>query len=59
MGTDPKTSVVDANMRTHDHANLFLMGLGTFPTTPINPPTLTAVALAIRAVKRILADLRA
>jgi choline dehydrogenase-like flavoprotein len=51
--------VVDANMRAHDHPNLFLMGLGTFPTTPINPPTLTAVALAIRSVKQIIADLRA
>lgn len=59
MGTDPKTSVVDVNMRSHDHPNLFLMGLGTFPTTPINPPTLTAVALAMRSVKLIVADLKA
>ncbi|MGE0680177.1 MAG: GMC family oxidoreductase [Candidatus Binatia bacterium] len=58
MGTDPKTSVVDANMRCHDHPNLFLMGLGCFPTAPINPPTLTAVAMAIRSVQQITADLK-
>ena len=57
MGTNPKSSVVDPEMRCHDHANLFLLGLGTFPTAPINPPTLTAAALAIRAAKRIKADL--
>lgn len=59
MGVDPKTSVVDAHLRCHDHPNLFLLGLGTFPTAPINPPTLTAVALAIRAAKQIAAELRA
>lgn len=58
MGTNPKTSVVDANMRSHDHPNLYLMGLGCFPTAPINPPTLTAVAMAIRSVKQIAADLK-
>lgn len=58
MGADPKTSVVDAELRSHDHENLFLLGTGTFPTTPINPPTLTAAALAIRAAGTIAAQLK-
>jgi choline dehydrogenase-like flavoprotein len=59
MGADPKTSVVDAELRSHDHENLFLLGTGVFPTTPINPPTLTAAALAIRAARTIESDLKA
>ena len=31
MGTDPKTSVVSPEQRTHDHHNLFLLGSGVFP----------------------------
>ena len=58
MGTDAKTSVVDAQMRCHEHPNLFVLGTGTFPTAPINPPTLTAAALAIRAAKQIENDLK-
>lgn len=58
MGADPKTSVVDADLRSHDHPNLFLLGTGVFPTTPINPPTLTAAALALRAARRIESDLK-
>ena len=58
MGKDPKSSVVDPELRSHDHSNLFLLGTGVFCTTPINPPTLTAAALAIRAADTIAADLR-
>jgi choline dehydrogenase-like flavoprotein len=58
MGTDSKTSVVDADLRSHDHRNLFLLGTGVFCTTPVNPPTLTAAALAIRAADTIARDLK-
>jgi choline dehydrogenase-like flavoprotein len=27
MGADAKTSVVDAELRSHDHANLFVTGM--------------------------------
>ena len=39
MGSDPNTSVTDADGRTHDHPNLFLAGCGLFPTigTQIQP----------------------
>jgi choline dehydrogenase-like flavoprotein len=59
MGNDPADSVVDAYCRSHDHANLFIVGTGNFPTMPINAPTLTAVALGLRSLEKILPDLRA
>jgi choline dehydrogenase-like flavoprotein len=57
MGADPKTSVTDADGRTHDHPNLFLAGAGLFPTTGTANPTLTLAALALRTAKAIAADL--
>jgi glucose dehydrogenase len=59
MGTDPRTSVVDANLRTHDVPNLYLVGSGCFVTASSSPPTLTIVALAIRAADHIASLLRA
>lgn len=57
MGTDARQSVVDPWCRSHDHANLFIMGTANFPTMPINAPTLTAVALGLRALPRLAKDL--
>ena len=57
MGEDPKTSVVDPNLRTHDHPNLFLLGSGVFPTGGAANPTLTIAALSLRAVGPILDQL--
>ena len=60
MGTDTKTSVVDANLRTHDHANLFVVGSAVFSTSGTANPTLTIAALALRLAERLertLADL--
>jgi choline dehydrogenase-like flavoprotein len=48
MGTDPATSVVDANGRCHDLENLFIAGSSVFPTGGDAHPTLTIVALAHR-----------
>jgi len=53
MGSDARTSVVDANLRAHDHRNLFLVGSGVFPTGGAANPTLTIAALALRAVDAI------
>jgi choline dehydrogenase-like flavoprotein len=50
IGTDPRQSVVDPDQRAHDHANLFLLGSGVFPTSAASSPTLTIAALALRAV---------
>jgi choline dehydrogenase-like flavoprotein len=59
MGTDAATTVVDPYCRSHDHANLFVVGTANFPTMPINAPTLTAVALGLRALPLLHADLAA
>jgi choline dehydrogenase-like flavoprotein len=48
MGRDAKTSVVDANLRTHDHPNLFIVGSAVFPTITSSAPTLTIAALSAR-----------
>jgi choline dehydrogenase-like flavoprotein len=57
MGADPRSSVVDAEQRSHDHPNLFLLGSGTFPTVRTANPTLTIAALALRAAETIRRDL--
>ena len=53
MGADPRTSVVDADLRSHDHANLFLLGSGVFPSVGCSSPSLTIAALG-RVFKRAL-----
>ena len=57
MGDDPKTSVVNSWLRSHDHPNLYLVGSGTFPTVGTANPTLTLSALALRTADHIADDL--
>lgn len=57
MGDDPRRSVVDRNLRSHDHPNLYLVGAGAFPTAATANPTLTVAALALRAAPAIVASL--
>ena len=57
MGTDPRASVVDVNLRAHDVDNLYLVGSGCFVTVTASPPTLTIAALALRAADHIAARL--
>ncbi len=58
MGRSPKDSVVDPEGRSHDCPNLFMVGSSVFPTAGTANPTLTAVALTLRTVRRVFADLR-
>lgn len=53
MGNDPKTSVVDANHRTHDVPNLFICDGSSMVTSTRGQPTATIQALAFRAAERI------
>ena len=53
MGADSKTSVANANGRSHDHANLWLAGSSLFPTSATANPTLTIAALALRTAEAI------
>jgi choline dehydrogenase-like flavoprotein len=48
MGSDPNSSVVDADCRVHGVENLFVNGAATFPTSSQANPTLTLVALSLR-----------
>ncbi len=57
MGDNPNTSVVDKNLRCHDHENLFLVGSGVFPASGTANPTLTIAALALRAASTVANDL--
>ena len=58
MGANPADSVVDPYCRSHQHANLFIVGTSNFPTMPINAPTMTAVALGLRSLEQIFSDLK-
>jgi choline dehydrogenase-like flavoprotein len=58
MGHDPKLSVTDSHGRTHDHANLFVLGSSLFPTGGTANPTLTIAALALRTARAMQAQLR-
>lgn len=57
MGNDPKDSVVDRDLRSHDHGNLFILGSAVFPTGATANPTLTIAALSLRAVDQVKAAL--
>jgi choline dehydrogenase-like flavoprotein len=48
MGTDPATSVVDADCRVHGIDNLFVAGSSCFATSAAPNPTLTVIALSLR-----------
>jgi choline dehydrogenase-like flavoprotein len=53
MGKDPKTSVINADHRTHDVPNLFIVDGSSFVTSGRGQPTMTIQALAFRAADRI------
>jgi choline dehydrogenase-like flavoprotein len=53
MSDDPRQGVVDRDCRVHGISNLFVVGTSVFPTEGAAPPTLTAVALAIRLADHI------
>jgi glucose dehydrogenase len=57
MGGDPATSVVNAEQRSHDHPNLFLLGSGVFPSVGTANPTLTIAALSLATAAVIKSDL--
>jgi len=55
MGKDPKSSVINADHRTHDVNNLFLCDGSSMVTSGRGQPTMTIQALAYRAADRITA----
>jgi choline dehydrogenase-like flavoprotein len=56
MGTDPRSSMVDADCRIHGVGNLSIAGTAVFPTSSQANPTLTALALALRLADRLASE---
>jgi len=53
MGRSKNDSVVDAQCRSHDIENLYIVGSSVFPTGSCVNPTITIAALALRAAASI------
>lgn len=58
MGTDPRRSVVDPELRVHGIANLSLASAAVFPDGCAQLPTLTLMALCQRLAERLDRELR-
>ncbi|MBL0927825.1 MAG: GMC family oxidoreductase [Phycisphaerales bacterium] len=54
FGTDPRTSVLDADCRAHDLDNLYVADASFFPSCGAVNPSLTIMANALRVGERIL-----
>ena len=53
-GTDPATSVLDANCRSHDVANLYVVDSAFFPSLPVMNPSLSIAANALRVADHLV-----
>lgn len=53
MGDDPNDSVVDRNLKTHDHPNLFICDSSVFVTSSGSQPSQTNMALATRLARHL------
>ena len=53
MGKDPKTSVVNEQLRLHNVENVYCVGGSVFPTSGCANPTFTICALSIRLAEHI------
>jgi choline dehydrogenase-like flavoprotein len=57
MGSDRALSITDANQRSWDHGNLWIVGSGSFPTVATPNPTLTIAAMAFKTAADVLAKI--
>jgi choline dehydrogenase-like flavoprotein len=53
MSADPRNGVVDANLRVHGLANLYVTGSSVFPTNSSSNPTPTVIALSVRLARHL------
>ena len=53
MGSDPRTSVVNADCRAHEVDNLYVVDGSIFPSSSEKNPTLTIMAVSARAAAHI------
>jgi choline dehydrogenase-like flavoprotein len=56
MGNDPKKSVLNAFLQTHDVKNLFVMDGSGFPSTGCQNPTITIMALTVRSCDYLMQE---
>lgn len=56
MGRDPASSVVDPFNRLWEAPNVLVCDSACFPSIPYQNPTLTSMALAVRASRQLLAE---
>ena len=54
MGKSPENSVVNPHLQHWDMPNLFVMGASVFPQNPSQNPTLSVVAMTMRAADTIV-----
>jgi len=54
MGTDAKKSVLNAFNQTHDVKNLFVMDGASFVSSACQNPTLTMMAVTVRACDHLI-----
>lgn len=55
MGDDARTSVVDRDLRAHDHPNLYICDASVFPSSGGAQPSQTIMALASRLADHMIA----
>ena len=55
MGADPATSVVDRDLKAHDHPNLYVCDASVFVTSGGAQPSQTIMALATRLADHLVA----
>jgi len=58
MGNDPKKSVLDRSNRVHDAKNVLVTDGAAFVTQGPYEPTLTIMALSVRAAEHLVRDLK-
>jgi choline dehydrogenase-like flavoprotein len=58
MGNDPKRSVVNQWCQSHDHKNLILVDGATFVSSGWQNPTMTILALSMRASEHLAEQMR-
>ena len=59
FGTDPQTSVLDVDCKTHDLDNLYVVDTSFFPSSSAVNPALTAMANALRVGDHLIERLGA
>lgn len=59
MGFGPRDSVVNADQRSWEHPNLYLVGCGSMPNMGTSNPTLSITAMAFRTAGALIRDLDA